>query len=169
MKTFILVSGLLLSFLNFSATTGFTAPVSDLDNGNSAYGIMWGTHSTTYYAETKITDTLTLGLQSTSWKKADNVNELFGQFDGANGAKMILGTRNFDAKSRCYAGLAKSNPLPFEWTTYTSALIGDGFQELQLGAKYTLTDNADLDFNYDYYRYRGSRSSLNFGLTYKVW
>lgn len=161
-----------LSFLIFNNTHCSAAPIpitDDLNELNSAYGLMIGNHSNTYYIANKTTDTLTLGLQSTSWKNKHTVTDLFGALDGTDETKVLIGIRNFDSKTKAFLGATKLMPATPEWNTYMTALIGKGFHELEVGAIYTVTENTDLNFSYDYYRYQGSRTSINFGVTYKAW
>ncbi|CUH95546.1 hypothetical protein P22_1617 [Propionispora sp. 2/2-37] len=168
----LILTGFLLYFIGFNINNGFAAPVpvtDDLNELNSAYGFMIGNHSNTYYIANKTTDTLTLGLQSTSWKNKHTVTDLFGELDGTDESKFLVGVRNFDSRTRAFIGMTKLMPATLEWNTYMSALIGKGFHELEVGAIYSVTENTDLNFSYDYYRYQGSRTSFNIGLTYKAW
>nr|WP_092072452.1 hypothetical protein [Dendrosporobacter quercicolus]NSL48494.1 hypothetical protein [Dendrosporobacter quercicolus DSM 1736]SDM42142.1 hypothetical protein SAMN04488502_104199 [Dendrosporobacter quercicolus] len=147
----------------------WAAPINNLDVGSSAYGVMWGTKSNTYYGESQVTETLAIGVQSTVWKNSHTVNEFFGQFDIDDQTKTIIGTRYFDSKTRAYLGVALATPVNFEWTTYLSAMIGKGFHELTAGASYQLSDNTDIDFSYRHYRYHHNKDSIMIGLTYKTW
>lgn len=147
----------------------WASPINDLDEGSSAYGVMWGSKSNTYYGESQVTDTLAIGVQSTSWKNSHTVNELFGQFDIDDQTKAIIGTRYWDSKTRAYLGAAMVNPVNFEWKTYMSALIGKGFHELAAGASYQLSDTTDINFSYRHYRYHTNKESIMIGLTYKTW
>ena len=69
MKANKLFFGFLFTCLTLPAAAVLAAPVpvtDDLNELNSAYGVMLGTNSNRYYIENRVSDTLILGLQSTS-------------------------------------------------------------------------------------------------------
>lgn len=172
MKANKLFFGFLFTCLTLPAAAVWAAPVpvtDDLNELNSAYGVMLGTDSNRYYIENKVSDTLILGLQSTSWQKAASTTDLFGQIQGLDGTDVLIGIRNFDSKTKGFIGVTKTMPTSLDWNTYVTAVVGKEFQEVEAGAIYTVTQDTDINLSYNLYRYHGNHSSVNIGLTYKAW
>lgn len=162
----------LLACLTLPTAAALAAPVpvsDDLNELNSAYGVLLGTESNRYYIENKVSDTLILGLQSTSWKDATSATDLFGQIQGLDGTDVLIGIRNFDSKTKGFIGMTKVIPTSLDWNTYLTAVVGKGFQELEAGAIYTVTEDTDINLSYNLYRYHGNNNSINIGITYKAW
>lgn len=154
----------------FQVNMTFAAPINDLKVGESAGGIMThGGHQNTFYLETQLTDTLTVGFQTDDSSDSGNMTDFYGQFhSGENdNLRVILGNRTYDSKSNCYLGMALTNQMSDEWYGYTSLIGGSGFQEFQLGANYDLTDTASINFNYRASSYKDSKNGVGIGLTCK--
>ncbi|VBB09118.1 Hypothetical protein LUCI_4404 [Lucifera butyrica] len=161
---------LILVVCLFAGTVSvFATPYNDLEEqGQTAAGILYGSDNNTYYIETKATDTVTMGFEYNDWKNSYGTRDFYGQFGMADNARAIVGIRNLDSETRTYLGAVLSAPITDECTGYVSGLIGDGFQEVQVGADYKLTEQTDFNLTYRNLNYHGNRGGLNFGLTFKM-
>lgn len=125
-----------------------------------------GVVGSNYYAENKLNDNFTAGIQYSDWNKS-GMTDLYGQFNITDSnLRVILGSRNFDDNSsqRTYAGAAVSSPPSSDWVGYSSIIAGHGFQELHLGTTYKIKENYGLIFDYHSLRYEGTSSAVNMGL-----
>ena len=122
------------AILSIGAATGFAAPINNLAKGQTAIGFM----DDSIYAEHKIADNVTIGLQR------DNV---YGQFHLNNNLRAIVGNDG----SKMYIGAAVNSSLAPSLDGYASIIGASGYKELQVGANYSLTKNLDLNINYQSY------------------
>jgi len=122
------------------------APVNDLALGETAIGI----HNDGFYLEHKLDSRFTLGLQSLDY--AGDADDIYGQFNLSPNLRGIIGSRNFDhADSDLYLGVAVDGPLSTNAHGYASFITGSDFKELQIGANFPLSYNADLNVSYHAY------------------
>lgn len=135
--------------------TGFAAPINNLNQGQTAIGIV----RDDLYIEHKLTDTLTLGLQE---------DDIYGQYHFTSNFRAIVGSRDYNG-SEFYAGAAVNTALAPNLDGYASLVFGSGFKEMQVGANYNLTSNVDLNINYRSFRPdEGSNSNrTGIGATFK--
>lgn len=134
----------LAALLTLHTGTGFTAPVNELEKGQTAAGI----GSNTFYLEHKLADNFTLGLQNTNWDHRGTLDNIYGQLQLTNNLRGIIGSNNFDSDAKVYVGMAVNGSITPEWEGYTSIIAGNQFKELQVGANFKITYNADLNLNY---------------------
>jgi hypothetical protein len=127
--------------------TGLSAPVNDLDKGQTATGI----GNNTFYLEHKLADNFTLGLQNVNWDQRNNMDNIYGQLQLANNFRGIIGSNDVDSNAKVYVGMAINGPIAPEWEGYTSLIAGKEFKELQVGANFKITYNADINFTYHTY------------------
>lgn len=163
-----LLLAILLLMSNAAIVLG--APINNLEPGQAALGIaQGGERNSTYYVETQCTPTLTLGFQETDWVNSGNMADLYAQFrlngeDQDNSIRLIVGNRTYESRSNSYLGLALTKQMSDEWTAYTSAIAGSGFQEIQIGGNYDLSDNSFLNFNYRMTRCEGDKNGIGIGI-----
>ncbi len=124
-----------VTLLSFGAATGFAAPINDLTKGETAVGFM---HDS-IYAENKIADNITVGFQK---------NDIYGQLNLNNNLRAIVGSRDYNNGSKMYIGAAVDAPLAPSLDGYASLIGANDFKELQVGANYNLTNNVDVNVNY---------------------
>lgn len=124
-----------VGILAFGVGTGFAAPINNLNQGNTAIGIM----DDSFYLEHKMSDNLTLGFQK---------NDIYGQLDLGNNLRAIVGSRDYNSSSKIYVGAAVNTPIAPSLDGYASVIGANDFKELQVGANYNLTNNVDLNVNY---------------------
>lgn len=124
-----------ISLVAFSMGTGFAAPINNLTQGQTAVGII----DDSFYAEHKMSDNLTLGVQK---------NDIYGQFNLDNNLRAIVGSRDYNSDSKIYIGAAVNSPLAPSLDGYASIIGANNFKELQVGANYNLTNNLDVNLNY---------------------
>jgi hypothetical protein len=167
MKKLILTILLLMG----NAASALGAPINNLESGQAALGVIaqGGERNSTYYVETQCTPTLTLGFQETDWVNSGNMADFYAQFrlnseDQDNSLRLIIGSRTYDSKSSSYLGLALIKQVSDAWDAYASGIAGSGFQEIQIGGNYDLSDNAFLNFNYRTTRYEGNKSGIGIGI-----
>ncbi len=162
MKKILLGVGLLLSV---SVGTGTAAPINDLGRGESAVGIL----TDTIYVEHKIGKDLTIGYQNVDRKHGSDMDDFYAQYQlPSSSVRAILGHRDLGSGST-YIGLSVSEGLAPRVDGYASIIGSDDFVEYQVGAKYELTKEVDLNLNYrnfrpDHYR---NESRLEVGASYK--
>ncbi|SFM30440.1 hypothetical protein [Pelosinus propionicus] len=144
MKKIVMIAAALL----ITASTGLSAPVNDLDKGQTAAGI--GSNNT-FYLEHKLAENFTLGLQNVNWDHRNNMDNVYGQLQLANNFRGILGSNDVNSNAKVYVGMAINGPLAPEWEGYTSLIAGKEFKELQVGANFKITYNADINFTYHTY------------------
>lgn len=124
-----------VGILALGVGTGFAAPVNNLNQGQTAIGIM----DDSFYLEHKMSDNLTLGFQK---------NDIYGQLDLGNNLRAIVGSKDYNSSSQLYIGAAVNTPIAPSLDGYASIIGGNSYKELQLGANYNLTSNFDVNFNY---------------------
>ena len=127
-----MIFALLLLFVT-GIGTGFAAPINNLDRGRTAVGFV----DDDFYAEHKLTNNLTLGLQE---------HDFYGQYNFM-GFRAILGNRD-DHGSNLYVGAAANMGLAPALDGYVSMIAGSDFTEMQVGVNYNLVENVDINVNY---------------------
>ena len=154
---------ILLSLLCIHMHSVFAAPVNDLEKGETAAGIIGGNHSSIYYLETQNTDMLTVGIQYLDLKENNNATDFYAQLKINESLRAIAGNRAIGSASKYYMGAAVKNSLIPEVDGYAAVIAGSGFQELQLGASYKITDTNDI--NISFCTVTGNKSSIGIGLS----
>ncbi len=141
------------------------APINDLSTGHTALGI----GNDTFYIENKIADNFTLGIQNGNRDNDGNMNDIYGQIQLSDNLRGIIGSRNFDAESKMYLGMAVNEPLSSGWDGYGSLIGGNGFKELQVGANLGIASNVDFNLNYHSFMpdLGSSKNGVGFGATVK--
>lgn len=144
---------------------GFAAPVNDLEKGQTAAGI--GTNL--FYLEHKLADNFTLGLQNVDWNHQKSMDNVYGQLQLTNNLRGIIGSNNTTSDAKVYVGMAINGPITPEWEGYTSLIAGNEFKELQVGANFKITYNADINFNFHSYMPDGgdNKNGVGIGATLK--
>lgn len=137
----------LAALLTLTTATSLAAPVNDLEKGQTAAGI----GSNTFYLEHKLADNFTLGLQNVNWDQRNNMDNVYGQLQLTNNLRGIIGSNDVNSNAKVYVGMAVNGPIAPEWEGYTSLIAGNEFKELQVGANFKITYNADINFNYHSY------------------
>lgn len=151
-----------LSFLIISVNSVFATPINDLERGDTAIGVIGGSNNSTYYLESQNTENLIIGIQSIDLNES-NAMDFYAQLRINENLRAIVGNRSIDSTSKTYAGAAIKNPLTLDIDAYASVIAGSGFQELQLGANYKLTDTNDLNINFS--KLTDNKSSIGIGLS----
>jgi hypothetical protein len=154
-----------IAFLLFSINSVFAAPVNDLEKGVTAAGVISGSNSSMYYLETQNTDKLTIGIQSLDLRDNNTATDFYAQIKMDDTLRVIFGNRIIDSRSKAYLGGAVESRLNPDVNGYASVIAGSGFQELQLGVNYKLTDANDININFS--SLSDNKSSLGIGLSYK--
>lgn len=131
-------------------STGFAAPINNLDKGQTAVGFVRGD----IYAEHKLTDNFTIGLQD---------DDIYGQFSLKGNYRAIVGSRDYHG-SHIYGGLAVITSLAPALDGYASVVASSSFVEAQVGANYNVARNVDLNANYSSFRPDEGRNKNRFGL-----
>jgi len=137
-KTMIAIAAMLAMNIG----TGFAAPINELDKGQTAVGI--GTDN--FYLEHKLSNSFTLGLQNVD--RDGHMSDVYGQFNLSSNLRGIVGSRDLNSDSKLYVGAAVNGSIAPEWQGYASVVGSSQFAEVQVGANYKLTSNADLNLNY---------------------
>lgn len=128
-----------------STSTSFAAPLNNLDEEQTAVGIS----SDTVYVEHKFAEGFTLGYQSIDRDYYGDMKDIYGQYQFTDNVRGIIGVRDFDyADSSMYLGLGLQAPLAPKLDGFASFVVGDEFNELQLGAGCQLAANVDLNVTY---------------------
>lgn len=155
----------LAALLTLATGTGLTAPVNELEKGQTAAGI----GSNTFYLEHKLADNFTLGLQNANWDHSNNMDNVYGQLQLTNNLRGIIGSSNVDSNAKVYVGMAVNGPITPEWEGYTSLIAGKEFKEVQVGANFKITYNADINFNFHSYMpdEGDTKSGVGIGATLK--
>jgi hypothetical protein len=154
-----------ISFLLISMNSAFATPINDLETGDTVVGVIGGTNNSMYYLETKSTDNLTIGIQSLNLRGNDIATDYYAQIRMDDALRVIVGNRILDSRSKAYLGGAVESELTSDIDGYASLIAGSGLQELQLGAKYKLTDTSDINLNFS--TISGNKSSIGLGLSCK--
>lgn len=142
MKKSLLILG---AFITLSAGTSLAAPLNSLDNGQTAIGLS----SDTVYIEHKIADRFTLGYQSIDRDYYGDMKDIYGQYQFSNNLKGIIGSRDFEySDSSMYLGLGLQGGLAPQLDGFASFIVGDEFNEIQVGATHQLAANIDLNVTY---------------------
>jgi hypothetical protein len=163
----------LAALFSVNLATGFAAPINDLNQGQTAIGIVMNNgdlDSDTFYLEHKFSKSFTLGLENTDFDRGGDIDDIYGQFNLNNNLRGIVGSRDYGHDSKFYLGLAATAPLAPAWDGYAS-LVGNGdFKELQLGANYQVAHNVDLNLNYRSINpdEGSSRNGFGFGASLKL-
>lgn len=162
MKTMIMS---FLAFLFISMNNAFATPINDLEKGDTVVGVIGGSSNSMYYLETQNTDNLTIGIQSLNLRGNNMATDYYTQIRMDDALRVIVGNRILDSHSKAYVGGAVESELTSDIDGYASLIAGSGLQELQLGAKYKLTDTSDINLNFS--TISGSKSSIGLGLSCK--
>jgi len=141
----------MIALLTVSVSTGFASPINNLENGQTAIGVI----DDSVYLEHKLSDQFTLGIQR---------DDIYGQFQLSNNVRAIVGSRNNNPDSEMYVGLGVTTSLAPSLDGYASFVSANTFSELQVGANYNLTHDVDLNLNYrslsPEYGYTSNRTSI---------
>lgn len=132
MKKFIFTSAI---FLSLTVSTGFAAPINNLDQNQTAAGVV----DDSFYIEHKFSDNFTLGVQK---------NDIYGEIELGRNVRAIIGSRNDNSDSSFYAGGALNAAIAPNVEGYVSLVGGNHFSEMQLGANIAIAPNVDLNANY---------------------
>jgi len=124
-----------ISLLTFGVGTGFAAPINNLNQGQTAIGVV----DESFYIEHKLSDNITLGLQE---------DDIYGQLTLSNNLRAIIGSKDYHSDSEFYIGAAVNTPLAPSLDGYASIIGANNFKELQVGVNYNLTTNFDINLNY---------------------
>jgi hypothetical protein len=151
-------------FFLFSSSIS-AAPINNLEKGVTTIGVISGSANGMYYLETQNTDKLTLGIQSLDYRESNTATDFYAQIKMDDTLRVIFGNRMIDSRSKAYLGGAVESQLNPDINGYASVIAGSGFQELQLGVNYKLTDNNDININFS--SLSDNKSSLGIGLSYK--
>jgi len=125
----------MVSILALGAGTAFAAPINNLNQGQTAIGVL----DDSFYAEHKLSDNLTLGFQK---------HDIYGQVGINNNLRALVGSKDYNSDSKFYVGAAVNAPLAPSLDGYASLVGASNFKELQVGANYNLTSNFDVNLNY---------------------
>lgn len=162
----------LLTFLFLNFSIGFAAPLNNMDQGKMAIGIVGGGITNCYYLENKVSNKLTIGIQSI---KGDT--DFYGEIDVSNssdagnsagGPRLIIGNRDLDNGSTTYVGAGVTVPLTDGLGGYVSLIAGSRLQELQLGATSQIADNVSLNLNIRSVRHNGTKNGFGVGLDCRI-
>lgn len=153
------------ALLSLASGTGLTAPVNELEKGQTAAGI----GSNMFYLEHKLADNFILGLQNANWDHSNSMDNVYGQLQLTNNLRGIIGSSNLDSNAKVYVGMAVNGPIAPEWEGYTSLIAGKEFKEVQVGANFKITYNADINFNFHSYMPDAgdNKSGVGIGATLK--
>ncbi len=152
-------------WLFLSITIVSAVPVNDLENGDTAIGVISGSNNNMYYLETKSSDNLILGIQSLDLRTSNSAADFYAQIKMDDTLRVIFGNRIIDSRSKAYLGGAIESRLNPDVNGYASVIAGNGFQELQMGVNYKLTDANDININFS--SLSDNKASLGIGLSYK--
>ena len=149
----------------FGANSVFAAPINNLEKGVTAGGIISGSNNSIYYLETQNTDKLTLGIQYLDLRTNDSATDFYAQIKMDDTLRVIFGNRIINSHSKAYLGGAVESHLNPDVDGYASLIAGNGFQELQMGVNYKLTDANDINLNFS--SLSDNKSSIGIGLGFK--
>lgn len=155
------------AFLAVNTGTGLAAPVNTLDTHQTAVGIVIHNSdpgSDTLYIEHKLSPNLTLGLQSTDWDHAGDMDDIYGQVHLTDNLRAIIGNRDFGSDSKFYLGISVNGPIAPKWEGYASVIASSSYKEMQIGANYQLTHNVDFNVNYRSFRPDEGRNANGLGI-----
>jgi len=145
-----------VSLLTIGVSTGFAAPINNLNQGQTAIGVV----DESLYLQHKISDNVTLGFQE---------DDIYGQVGFNNNLRAIIGSRDYNSSSKIYLGLAVNTPLAPSLDGYASLIGANDFKEVQVGVNYNLTHNLDINLNHrSFMPDQGSNSDrTSLGATFK--
>jgi hypothetical protein len=149
-------------FFTVGVSTGFAAPINEMEIQESAVGIMVGNNNNTVYFETKPNESVVIGFESVDWEHTGNTADFYAHLYLTDNLTAIIGNRTFDASSKAYAGAALNLLLPSESTGYTSFIVGSGFSELEVGISNRLTDSSDFNISWRYFKDDGQDDGNGF-------
>jgi len=124
-----------VSLFALGVGTVFAAPVNNLNQGQTAIGVL----DSSLYIEHKLTNNLTLGLGE---------DDIYGQIGLGSNIRGIVGSRDYNNGSKMYVGAAVNTPIAPSLDGYASIIGANNFKEVQVGANYNLTSNFDVNVNY---------------------
>lgn len=161
----------LIAFFLMSGSYGFAAPINTVDQGQMSLGIVGGNVTDCYYLENKVSNNVTIGIQS-----INSDVDFYGEIDMSNGfnsdgggPRLIVGSRNFNnSGSTTYAGVGVVVPLADGLNGYSSVIAGSGLQEFQLGAISKMSDSVSINFNYRNVRHNGTQNGVGIGLDCRI-
>lgn len=159
------IIAIFIVLLSFSMNRVFAAPINNLEKGVTTAGIISGSKNSMYYLETQNTDRLIIGIQSLDLRDNNAATDFYAQIKMDDTLRVLFGNRIIDSRSKAYLGGAVESHLNPDIDGYASLIAGSGFQELQLGANYKLTDTNDLNINFS--SLSDNKSSLGIGLSFK--
>jgi hypothetical protein len=175
----IVLSLIILIFMNVS--NGFTAPFNTIDQGQMSIGIVGGDITKCYYFENKISNNLTVGIQSINSDldfygiidlypgfNSGNTPEAGNTQETGNTPKLIIGSRDLGNGATTYGGVGLAVPLAEGLDGYTSLIAGAKFQEFQLGSTCKISDSVSLNFNYRIVRHNGTKNGVGIGLNCRI-
>jgi hypothetical protein len=161
----------LIAILFMNGSNGFAAPINTMDQGQMSIGIVGGNTTNCYYLENKVSNNVTIGIQS-----INSDIDFYGQIALSNGLnsgnsdnfggvpQLIIGSRDLKTGATTYGGVGITVPLAEGLDAYTSLIAGSNFQEYQLGATSKISDSVSLNFNYRNVRHNGTKDGVGIGL-----
>ena len=158
----------LIAFLFLNSNIVFAAPINTMDQGKTAFGIIGGNITNCYYFENKISNNITIGIQS-----IQNDTDFYGEIELSNNLdsdklsnvpRLIIGHRDGDNGSTAYVGAGVTVPLTDGIGGYASLIAGTRLQELQFGAINKISDYVSLNLNMRTVRHNGTKTGFGIGL-----
>lgn len=159
------MSFLAFLFISMNMNHAFATPINDLARGDTVVGVIGGSSNSMYYLETQNTDNFTIGIQSLNLTGNNMATDYYTQIRMDDALRVIIGNRIQDSRSKAYVGGAIESRLNPDVNGYASVIAGNGFQELQMGVNYKLTDANDININFS--SLSDNKASLGIGLSYK--
>lgn len=159
----------IITFLLMGVSNVFAAPINTLDQGQMSIGIVGGNITNCYYLENKVSNNVTIGIQS-----INSDIDFYGQINFANDVdsgsspRLIIGSRNLNTGSTTYVGAGITVPLSEGLDGYTSLIAGSELQEFQIGVTSKLSDSVSLNFNYRTVRHNGIKNGLGIGIDCRI-
>lgn len=153
--------------LGCNLTSSFASPINDLQPAQSTVGVeFYGSDGgQTFFMESKITDTVLVGLQIANWQGNGQVNDLYLHLSNENSNIVpIIGERDVSSTLKPFVGVAMIGPSTPDFSTYVSAIVGSGFTEVQAGANYPISDSVKLNLNLIHNSWKSTPNNIGFGV-----
>lgn len=162
-----------------TASVGFAAPLTDLQQGDSTIGYnhynlsVYGEdlNDDSFYLEHGISDKFILGVERNSYSYSDfstKTTDVYAHYKLDPNFRLMLGNRDYDEGSKVFYGIGASTNLGPRLDGYASVTTSSIATEWQTGLNYQLTDQTALHLGYKSYKEDDTDTAdgVGFGLNY---
>ncbi|VBB09082.1 Hypothetical protein LUCI_4368 [Lucifera butyrica] len=156
------------------ATTAFAAPITDLQQGETAigynhYDLSHSTSDDSFYLENAVSPQFILGVERNGYTDF-HTTDIYAQYKLDPNVRLIAGNRDYsDDNSQFFYGIGANVNLSNNLDGYVSVTTSSSATEWQTGLNFKMNSQTSLNLGYkslkrDYYP---TYDGLGFGINYK--